>query len=91
MKFIYVLSWLLISPVWANQNYGAPSNAASDGSSETSRINKSPAGTTKEEAQEYRERAESLGGAPNAGVGTGTGTGAGSKIGNDIEDEERME
>lgn len=67
-----------------NQQVGTPPNAASRGQSENSVISESPAGLTQEEVQEQRERAESMGGAPNAGAGTGTGTGAGSTVGHKL-------
>ncbi|MFP5385531.1 MAG: hypothetical protein ACLGHN_05590 [Bacteriovoracia bacterium] len=65
---------------------GAPPNARSGGADASGGISDSPQGTTKRQAEEYRERAGSMGGAPNVGGGMGTGTGAGSTVGPDIEE-----
>lgn len=94
MKFIILMSFLSTA-LFANTNLkenrkkiGAPPNAVSRGQSESAGISESPSGTTKQEAQEYRNRSESMGGAPNAGGGMGTGTGAGSTVGQELDEED---
>lgn len=67
-----------------NSEVGSPANAVSRGQSENSGVSDSPTGPTQKDLQEQRERAESMGGAPNAGGGMGTGTGAGSTIGKEL-------
>lgn len=89
MKLLICCLSLLFSQAFAqstqNSKVGSPPNAVSRGQSENSGISDSPAGVTHEEAQEQRSRAESMGGAPNAGGGMGTGTGAGSTVGKKLD------
>lgn len=96
MKFFIVMSFLT-SALFAenirkqemeNKKVGSPPNAVSRGQSESAGISDSPSGTSPKEAQEYRTRSESMGGAPNAGGGMGTGTGAGSTVGQELDEED---
>jgi hypothetical protein len=92
MKILILLLTLILTTAHAqtnqNSNVGSPPNAVSHGQDESSGISESPAGTTKKEAQEHRNRASSMGGAPNVGAGMGTGTGAGSSVGKKIKTQE---
>lgn len=87
MKLL-VFTLFLTSQVFGQSNpkVASPPNAVSRGQSENAGISESPAGVTREEAQEQRARSESMGGAPNAGGGMGTQTGAGSTLGHELEE-----
>lgn len=96
MKFFILMSFLssaLFAETSQNttsekKKISSPPNAVSRGQSESAGISESPTGTTRQEAQEYRTRSESMGGAPNAGGGMGTGTGAGSTVGQELDEED---
>ena len=62
-----------------NPDVGAPPNNVSRGQSDEAGISESPAGTSRKERQQYRNRAGSMGGAPNLGAGMSTGTGVKTK------------
>lgn len=87
MKFLLLFT-LIFSPLTFSQSHkkdvGSPPNAASKGTAENEGISDNPAGNRPSESRELRRRSESMGGAPNVGVGTGTGTGAGSTVGNEL-------
>jgi hypothetical protein len=86
MKFI-ILAFLFMNLAIAseqNPKVGSPSSGVSRGSADNSGLSNGTIGPNDQEKQEMREKNESLGGAPNAGVGTGTGTGSGSTLGKKI-------
>ena len=69
--------------------FGSPSNATSESrGSSNSGLSDGALGLDEREKKQARQRARSMGGAPNMGAGMGTGTGAGSTIGPDIEIDE---
>jgi len=89
MKF-FILSIVVMNLAFAseqNPKVGSPPNAVSRGQSENAGISDSPSGLTKQERQQARKHAESMGGAPNMGAGMGTGTGAGSTVGKKVKTE----
>lgn len=86
MKY-FILSFLVMNLAIAseeNPKVGSPSSGVSRGSADNSGLSNGKIGPNEQEKQEIRDKNESLGGAPNAGVGTGTGTGAGSTVGKKI-------
>jgi hypothetical protein len=83
---LIALSLSLPAQTSQNKKVGASSNAVSRGSAENSGLSNGAVGANKQEAQEQRDKTESMGGAPNAGGGMGTGTGAGSTVGKKLKD-----
>lgn len=64
--------------------FSSSPNPVSAGSRENAGVSDGPLGPNEVEKEEVRNRAGSMGGAPNAGGGMGTGTGAGSRVGNPV-------
>lgn len=77
--FIGLLFTLSAYAEQRNPDIGSPPNNVSRGQSDKAGISESPTGTTRKERQQYRERADSMGGAPNLGAGMATGTGVKTK------------
>ena len=91
MKKIFILISVLIfsMSLGAQEHknkvpFSSSPNAASGGSRDNSGGSDGPLGPNEIEKEEARERASSMGGAPNVGAGMGTGTGAGSSVGNKV-------
>ena len=89
MKLLLMVLVMLTSNVYAQSKAAPSENPASAGPSYMEGASDGTVGpSTKEEKQEAREEAESMGGAPNVGAGMGTGTGAGSTVGKPVKIEE---
>lgn len=89
MKLLLMVLVMLTSNVYA-QDKAAPSSTPPSTGPTYMEGFKSERGVPydKEEKQEERGEAESMGGAPNVGAGMGTGTGAGSTVGKPVKIEE---
>ena len=89
MKLLLMVLVMLTSNVYAQGKATSSKNPTSSGPSYMEGASDGALGpSTKEEKQEERKEAESMGGAPNVGAGMGTGTGAGSTVGKPVKIEE---